>query len=255
MSEKRNIISIASGKTGVGKTWLSINLANALSYLKQKILFFDGDLGFMNIDAQLGVAGDLGIYDVILGDNTLNQIVCSSEKVRFDIVAGKSGLANLESLPIGRLQMLCEDLLLFSDSYDNLIVDLGNGMTKPAAILGGLATRAIVVCTDDPDSIVDGYEFVKNMTMFNPKTEVEIVINQVNSIREGQRHYETLLKACELHLNISPSLLGVVRRDSRVRDAIRNKTTMIQRYPVSEATEDIFHIAKKIVSYGDKYAK
>lgn len=244
------MIVVASGKNGVGKTWLAINLANALSYLKQNILFFDGDLGFVNIDAQLGLGVDLDIYDVILGDKTLNQVVFSSDKVKFDIIAGKSGVANLESLPIGRLHILGEDLLLFSASYDNVVVDLGDGISKPVMILAGVSNQLVVVCSDEPDSLVSGYEFIKNMIMFNPSIKIDVIINQVNSMREGQRHYETLLKACEGNLKISPRLLGVVRRDSRVRDAIRNKTTMIQRYPVSEASEDILVIAKRIIDDG-----
>ena len=85
------------------------------------------------------------------------------------------------------------------------------------------------------------------MTMQYPKSDINVVVYQANSIKEGQRTYETLLKACQNFLKISPPLLGIVRRDTRVRDAIRNQTPIITRYPTSEAAEDVIAIAKRII--------
>ena len=105
-SSHHNMTAIVSGKGGVGKTWFSITLAHALSSLKNKILFFDGDLGLSNIDNQLGLAISHDIGCAVTGAITLNQIITNSEKARFDILAGRSGSAKLASMPIGRLQIL-----------------------------------------------------------------------------------------------------------------------------------------------------
>ena len=104
--KEQNMIAVASGKGGVGKTWFSITLAHALSGFKQKTLLFDGDLGLANIDIQLGlmVQDDLG--SVIAETKTLNQIVTHSDKTHCDIIAGRSGSAGLASMPIGRFQIL-----------------------------------------------------------------------------------------------------------------------------------------------------
>lgn len=244
----RNMIAIASGKGGVGKTWFSITLAHALSGFKQKTLLFDGDLGLANVDIQLGlmVKDDLG--SVITGAKTLNQVVHHCDKAHFDVVAGRSGSAGLASMPVGRLQILGEDLALLASGYHKVILDMGAGVEKPVRILSGMAEKIIVLCTDEPTSLTDAYAFIKIMAMQYPKCNLNVVINQANSIREGQRTYETLLKACQNFLKISPELLGIIRRDTRVRDSIRNQTPLISRYPTSEAAEDVIAIARKLVN-------
>lgn len=246
----RNMIAIASGKGGVGKTWFSITLAHALSILKQKTLLFDGDLGLANIDIQLGLMAKHDLGSVVAGKLTLNQIIHHCDKARFDVIVGRSGSAGLASMPVGRLQILGEDLALLSSAYNKIILDMGAGVEKPVRILSGMAEKIIVVCTDEPTSLTDAYAFIKIMTMQYPKSDLSIVINQANSIREGQRTYDTLLKACVNFLKISPPLLGIVRRDTRVRDSIRNQTPIITRYPTSEAAEDVIAIAKRLINNG-----
>ncbi len=244
----RNMIAVASGKGGVGKTWFSITLAHALSLLREKTLLFDGDLGLANIDIQLGLMVKYDLGSVIAGQHTLNQIVCHCEKGRFDVIAGRSGSAGLASMPVGRLQILGEDLSLLASSYNKIILDMGAGVEKPVRILSGMAEKIIVVCTDEPTSLTDAYAFIKIMTMQYPKCDINVVINQANSVREGRHTYDTLLKACENFLKISPRLLGIIRRDTRVRDAIRNQTPIITRYPTSEAAEDVMAIARRLIA-------
>lgn len=246
----KNMIAVASGKGGVGKTWFSITLAHALSGFKQKTLLFDGDLGLANIDIQLGLMAKYDLGSVISGAMSLNQVIHHYDKGRFDIIAGRSGSAGLASMPIGRLQILGEDLSALSSSYDKVILDMGAGVEKPVRILSGLAEKIIVVCTDEPTSLTDAYAFIKIMTMQYSRCDINIVVNQANSIREGQRTYDTLLKACTNFLKINPPLLGIIRRDARVRDSIRNQTSIINRYPTSEAAEDVVAIAKKLITNG-----
>ncbi len=102
----RNMIAVASGKGGVGKTWFSITLAHALSLLKQRTLLFDGDLGLANIDIQLGLMAKYDLGSVVAGKLALNQVVHHCDKARFDVIAGRSGSAGLASITVGRLQIL-----------------------------------------------------------------------------------------------------------------------------------------------------
>ncbi|MBQ7285176.1 MAG: MinD/ParA family protein [Alphaproteobacteria bacterium] len=246
----RNMIAVASGKGGVGKTWFSITLSHALSLMRQKTILFDGDLGLANIDIQLGlmVKDDLG--SVVSGNKSLNQIIYNYDKGHFDVIAGRSGSAGLASMPIGRLQILGEDLSTVAADYDKIILDMGAGVEKPVRILSGMAEKIIVVCTDEPTSLTDAYAFIKIMTMQYPKSDINIVVNQANSIREGQRTYDILLKACTNFLKITPPLLGIIRKDTRVRDSIRNQSSILTRYPNSEAAEDVVAIAKRLLMNG-----
>ena len=113
-----------------------------------------------------------------------------------------------------------------------------------------MAGKIIVVCTDEPTSLTDAYAFIKIMTMQYPKSDINIVVNQANSLREGERTYDILLKACTNFLKITPPLLGIIRRDTRVRDSIRNQSSIINRYPTSEAAEDVLQIAKRLLANG-----
>ncbi len=246
----KNMLAIASGKGGVGKTWFSITLAHALSALRQKTLLFDGDLGLANIDIQLGLMAKYDLGSVVSGVMSLNQVVHHCDKCRFDVIAGRSGSAGLASMPVGRLQILGEDLNLLASDYDKIILDMGAGVEKPVRILSGMAEKIIVVCTDEPTSLTDAYAFIKIMTMQYPKSNINIVINQANSLREGQRTYDTLLKACNSFLKINPPLLGIIRRDTRVRDSIRNQNSILNRYPTSEAAEDVIAIARRLIANG-----
>lgn len=247
MRKGRNMIAVASGKGGVGKTWFSITLAQALSAFRRKALLFDGDLGLANVDIQLGLMAKYDLGSVISGGLTLNQVITPCEKGRFDVIAGRSGSAGLASMPIGRLQILGEDLSLLAANYDKVILDMGAGVEKPVRILSGMAEKIIVLCTDEPTSLTDAYAFIKIMILQYPECNISIVVNQANSVRDGQRTYDTLLKACRSFLKINPPLLGIVRRDTRVRDAIRNQTPLISRYPTSEAAEDVLAIAGKLI--------
>ncbi len=244
----QNMIAVASGKGGVGKTWFSVTLAHALSAFKQKVLLFDGDLGLANIDIQLGLMAKDDLGSVISESKTLNQVVTHSDKTHCDIIAGRSGSAGLASMPIGRLQILGEDLSLLAHNYNKVILDMGAGLEKSVRILSSLAEKIIVLCTDEPTSLTDAYAFIKIMSMQYPKCNLYIVVNQANSAREGERTYETLLKACRNFLKISPPLLGVIRRDTRVRDSIRSQMPLLSRYPTSEAAEDVVAIARKLIS-------
>ncbi len=245
-AQVRNMIAVASGKGGVGKTWFSITLAHALARSGQKTLLFDGDLGLANIDIQLGLMPNYDLGSVIAGKITLNQAICHYTEGNFDIIAGRSGSGSLTNVPISRLQLINDDLRLLAGGYDRVIVDLGAGVEKPVRLFASNAAALIIVCTDEPTSLTDAYAFIKMVCLEQQKPNISIVVNSANSYREGERTYSTLLKACQGFLHISPVLAGIVRRDTRVRDAIRNQTPILQRHPNTEAAEDVLSIAARL---------
>ncbi len=249
-SKGRNVVAIASGKGGVGKTWLAITLAHSLARAGARTLLFDGDLGLANLDIQLGVMPKRDLGGVLAGNLTLNQAVDSYEDGGFDIIAGRSGSGSLANIPASRLQTLSEDLILLAAAYDRVVVDLGAGLERTVRQMTRSVGAVLVVATDEPTSLTDAYAFIKVILMERPNTEIRIVINMAKTIREGERTYNTLLKACEGFLKVSPPLTGIVRRDDKVRESIRSQSSILTRFPNATAASDVEAIARMLLAEG-----
>ena len=243
-----NIVAVASGKGGVGKTWLSITLAHAFARAGQRALLFDGDLGLANLDIQLGLMPKHDLGAVIAGRTVLSQAVTHYANGGFDVIAGRSGSGNLANLAASRVQMLSDDIAAIAGAYDRIILDLGAGVERTVRQLAHGATTCIVLATDEPTSLTDAYAFIKMTNAERPGRDFRIVINVANSTKEGERTYGTLLKACQGFLKIAPPLLGIVRRDAKVREAIRNQTSLLTRSPNSEAAMDVEAIARRLLA-------
>ncbi len=241
----KNILAVASGKGGVGKTFFSISLTQALAKSGKKVLLFDGDLGLANVDVQLGLMPKRDLNDVIRGRLSLDKVV-QNYNGEFDIIAGRSGQASLSALPSQRLMMLRDQLLDLAEQYDAVVIDLGAGVDRTVRLFSALATRTLLVTTDEPTSLTDAYAFIKLGSAAGLSKNVSIVVNQAQSALEGEKTYKTLLKACENFLRLSPSLAGMVRLDPRVKETIRHQTPLLTRSPNTEAAADIDKIAKAV---------
>lgn len=238
-----NVIAVASGKGGVGKTFFSISLAHAMAKSGKKVLLFDGDLGLANVDVQLGLMPKRDLNDVIRGRLGLDKVVQSYEEGGFDIIAGRSGQASLAALPSQRLTLLRDQLLEVAEDYDVVILDLGAGVDRIVRMLSASAIRTLLVTTDEPTSLTDAYAFIKLGSAAGMSKNVGVIVNQATSRSEGEKTYKTLLKACENFLRLKPPMIGMVRHDPRVKDTIRHQTPILTRSPNSEAAEDIEDIA------------
>lgn len=241
-----NIIAVASGKGGVGKTWFSITLSHALAKMGKKVLLFDGDLGLANVDVQLGLMPRRDLNDVIRGRLGMDKVIQRFDDGGFDIVAGRSGQASLSALPSQRLTLLRDQLLEVADTYDVVVIDLGAGVDRTVRMLSASATRTLLVATDEPTSLTDAYAFIKLGNAAGMSKNVGIVINQAPNVAEGERTYKTLLKACENFLRLSPPMIGMIRHDPRVKDTIRHQTPILTRSPNTEAAEDVEKIARVV---------
>jgi flagellar biosynthesis protein FlhG len=247
VAKGRNMIAVASGKGGVGKTWFAITLAHVLAKAGRRTLLFDGDLGLANVDIQLGLMPTTDLGAVLAGRMTLNQSAIRFPQGGFDIIAGRSGSGQLANVPASRLQLLGDSLAYLSHQYDHVILDLGAGVERTVRQLTRNVGICLVVTTDEPTSLTDAYAFIKVTHMDRPNSDIRIVINMANSVREGERTYNTLHKACEGFLKISPPLFGIIRRDPRVREAIRNQTSIVTRSPNSESVADVEVLAHKLL--------
>lgn len=242
-----SILAIASGKGGVGKTWLAITLAQSFAEAGQRTLLFDGDLGLANVDIQLGLVPprDLGHF---ANGIPLHRLVTKYPAGGFDIVAGRSGSGTLAAMDPAHLGHLIGALAELAADYDRVIVDLGAGVEPPVRALGGLAGTGLVVTTDEPTSLTDAYAFIKLSLPAGRTRDLRIVVNLAANPREGERTYGTISKACREFLKFTPPLAGIVRRDPKVRDAIRAQAPLLTRHPGTEAAADVRALARTLLS-------
>ncbi|MAR55939.1 MAG: cobyrinic acid a,c-diamide synthase [Rickettsiales bacterium] len=246
-AEKANIIAIASGKGGVGKTWFGVTLSHIFARSGRRVLLFDGDIGLANVDVQLGLTPQRDLSGVFAEKYRMVDAVTHYEAGNFDILAGRSGSTSLAAIPPEKLRSVGNQLLEFSSSYDYVLIDLGAGIEQNVQYLSSLAQRAIVVINDEPTSLTDSYAFIKLCVSRANAPQINVVVNNAASQKEGDKTYDALNRACTNFLNVSPQLLGVIRRDNKVRDAIRAQKSIINVAPQTTAASDVATISLKLL--------
>ena len=242
-----NIIAVASGKGGVGKTWFSVTLAHLFARAGRRTLLFDGDIGLANVDVQLGLTPTRDLGSVFAGNATLKEAITPYPEGKFDILAGRSGSTSMATLGLGRRLPVGAQLVELAASYDFVIIDLGAGIEQHVQYMSSLASKVIVVVTDEPTSLTDAYAFIKLCSSRENSPEIHIVINQAQSQKEGEQTYSTINRATTNFLKFSPPLLGIIRKDNKVKDAIRQQSSIIQTAPHTTAATDAATISIKLM--------
>jgi flagellar biosynthesis protein FlhG len=236
-------IAIASGKGGVGKTWLAITLSHALVRMGRRVLLFDADLGLANVDVQLGLVPRTNLSAIISGRTNVAGAITRHPDTGLDVLVGLSGSGPLADLPVASLDLLLTKVRAETTGYDAVLLDLGSGVDKVVRRIAAWADMLLVVATDEPTSLTDAYALVKLQTLDQPDGNVRIVINQAQSPAAGQQTYATLRRACMTFLHREPPLAGVIRLDPKVRDTIRRQTSLLSRHPNCSAAQDVEALA------------
>ncbi len=242
-----NMIAVASGKGGVGKTWFSITLAQAMARQGQRVLLFDGDLGLANVDIQLGLTPGIDLGTVVERGLPLDRGTIAFAAGGFDVIAGRSGSGSLAQLSMAALQRLSVGLARLSPRYDRVVVDLGAGIERTVRGLAQRCRTCLVLTTDEPTAITDAYAFIKLTLAESPAMDMRIVVNMAASTAEGRRTYATLNQACLKFLKSDPPLAGIIHRDHRVKDSIRAQSPIMSRYPDAPAVHDVEELVQRML--------
>ena len=233
------IVAVASGKGGVGKTWFSITLAHALARQGKRVLLFDGDLGLANVDIQLGLLPEQDLGSFIAGRTSFEGAAQLYGEGGFDILVGRSGSGALSALSPPVLERVLQGLRSAGEGRDVILLDLGAGLDRAVRRMASYADTLLVMATGEPTSLTDAYAVLKLHAADRPDGISQVVVNQAATHAEGERTYTTLARACSSFLGRKPPLLGVIRRDERVRDAIRRQTPLLTRHPGCPAAQDV----------------
>ncbi|TCZ63280.1 nucleotide-binding protein [Roseicella aquatilis] len=245
MLRPNRLVAVASGKGGVGKTWLAIGLAQALARQGRRVLLADGDLGLANVDVQLGLDPRHDLADVLAGRMTAAEAAIPHE-AGFAILPGRSGsgaLAGLDAAALARLEVA---LRVATESFDHVLLDLGAGLDLATRRLATAADLLLVVATEEPTSLTDAYAVLKLHRRDRPGARARVVVNQAGDRATGERTWRTLDQACARFLGAGVPLAGIVRRDPKVPEAIRRQVPLLTRHPGCPAAEDIVCLAKTL---------
>lgn len=244
MKKKNKVFAMASGKGGVGKTTLSVNLSIEIAKLGKKVLLIDGDVSLANADIILGIVPKKHIGHYIQGNSSLEEII---EKVDTNLffIPGASGIAKLTNLTEANIKKI-KDITTNFDS-DITLIDLPAGIGKNAISLAIMSNYVIVVVTPDPVSVTDAYSFVKVLAKSGFEGKIFIIVNMVRNPREKEITYSTLQRVSQKYLGISVHFLGAVNYDEAVRDSFFLQKPFIKVFPKAKSSSDTREIARKIL--------
>jgi len=243
-SPTTRIITITSGKGGVGKSNFSLNFALALKELGKKVLLFDADIGMANIDVLMGIAAPYNLYHLLKRQQSIEQIVqLGAGGIHF--IAGGSGFKDLLDLTMEELHYVEEQLGQLHDKYDVILFDTGAGLTKETVRFITAASETFVVTTPEPTAITDAYALIKMVKAMDHEVNFKLIVNRAIDWQEGKATSDKISLVAERFLGTTVPSLGIVRDDSNVIKAVKRQTPFSLAYPETEAASDIRAIARQ----------
>ena len=241
------IISVTSGKGGVGKTNFALNLAIHLSKAGQRVIIVDADFGFANVEVLLGLSPRYSFKEVLSGQvSVADALTKGPAGLRF--ISGGSGLTQMSDVSDGQMGILLSGFQQLAELADILIIDTGAGMSKAVTNFLKSSHEIIVVTTSDPTAIADAYSVMKAIAEGNenPPT-IKIVINRVENFKEGQDVYSRLYRVCTRFLKLKPEHLGSIPYDKFLVRSVKSQEPVAILYPNSESSRCIEAISKRLL--------
>lgn len=243
VDKKPLILAIASGKGGVGKTGLTLNLAILLARSGKKVLVIDGDIGLANADVQLNIHPQYSLADVVSGRVGIKAALTATPQ-KFDLLAGSAGHSGLVQLPLPQLHLFWDALEALAQNYDVTLADMAAGVSPHVLTLCARSTATLLVATPDPSSLTDAYALVKLMWHQQQVNNAQLIVNQA-SVREAAQVHNKIGTAMRAFLHLpEPTLLGNVPVDRVYATAVKNHQLAAQAFPqcaAVEALRDIIH--------------
>ncbi len=243
-------LAIMSGKGGVGKSNLSLNLGYSLAQKNHALLLMDCDLGLANLDVLLGITPEQNLQDVLLsGADVKNAIISlgKNTKEAFDILPAASGVPELTDMNNDMRDLLIKRINPSLRGYDIILMDLGAGIHGTVQSFAAMAAIRIIVLTPEPTALTDAYALIKVLSQDLGVRDFLVVVNDVASRKEEEITFKRLEMACQKFLNINPVLLGGVRHDVKLQESVLRQKPLLELFPESNAAQDIGTLADRIL--------
>ncbi|MCW9048040.1 MAG: MinD/ParA family protein [Gammaproteobacteria bacterium] len=237
------VIAISSGKGGVGKTNVSVNLSLALVTSGQNVLLLDGDLGLANVDLLLGLRAEYNLSHVISGERSLEEVIVRGPE-GLNIIPAASGMQMMSELSPAQHAGLIRSFSDLNMPLDVLIIDTAAGISDGVVSFVKASNEVIVVVCNEPTSLTDAYALIKVMSEDHGVHKFNVLANSVRDPQEGARLFKKLSRVTDYYLDVTLSFMGAVPYDEYLVKAVKKQQAVMQSYPQSPSSTAFRKLAK-----------
>lgn len=244
------VIAITSGKGGVGKTNVSVNLAMAIASTHKSVMLMDADLGLANVDLMLGLKPVYNLSHVMRGERTLEEVIVEGPG-GVKIIPASSGVSLMAGLSAAEHAGVIRAFSEISCDLDVLLVDTAAGISDSVTSFACAAQEVVVVVCDEPASLTDAYALMKVLNLEHGVQRFHILPNMTHSVQEGRELYAKLVKVSERFLNATLSFMGAIPYDDYLRKAVKKQRPVVDAYPRSRSAM----VFKNLAVLADKWPR
>ncbi|MFZ1829839.1 MAG: MinD/ParA family protein [Candidatus Competibacteraceae bacterium] len=240
------VICVTSGKGGVGKTNVTVNLALALSLQNQSVMLLDADLGLANVDVILGLHPLYNLSHVIDQERTLEEIILAGPN-GIRIIPASSGVKRMAELSPEENAGLVSAFSELNDSLDIMLIDSAAGISDSVVTFCRAAHEVVVVVCDEPASITDAYAMIKLLSQDYDVDRFHILANRVTTAQEGRDLFSKLVKVSDRFLDVTLNFFGSIPEDPQLRKAVQAQRAVVEVFPGSRSAEAFHRLAAQVI--------
>jgi len=247
-------IAVTSGKGGVGKSNLAVNLAIAMAARGKRVCLIDADLGLANVDVLCSVTPKFTLDDVVHGRCRLGEALVQAPG-SFQLLPGASGVTRMADLTVERQQELIQRLSILERAVDLIVIDTGAGINRNVLAFAAAAHTVLVTVTPEPTSITDGYGLIKALIRRARDVRIEVVVNMCRSPREAEAVFQRINRVSKAFLNVPLRFGGHVPDDDAVREAVHQRLPFLLLYPKAPASRRVTALGTRLACLYDDPAE
>ncbi|BAS27519.1 MinD/ParA family protein [Limnochorda pilosa] len=245
-SHRGRVLTVTSGKGGVGKSSLAINLALAIQRMGWRVCLFDADLGLANVDVMLGLTPTEDLTEVLRQGFDLQRCLVEGP-LGLQVISGGSGFYELANLSDPQLERLLGQLTRLDDLFDVLVIDTGAGISRTVLSFVLSSLESILVTTPEPTAITDAYGMAKVIFSRRPEGQVRLVVNQARDAAEARAVAERINLVARRFLGREMDLLGYLPFDLQVREAVQAQVPFVLANPHARVSRLVAAMAEQIL--------
>lgn len=238
-------IAVTSGKGGVGKSNLTVNIGLALGQMGKKVLILDADLGMANVDILLGASPQYHLQHVIRGEKSIKDVLITGP-FGINIIPGSNGIVEIANLRAEQQRRFITELMTLKDSVDYILIDTGAGLSKSILSFLMAVDEVIVVMTPEPTSAADAYSMIKVLSGSRIHSDIHLLVNMAASPEEGNRAAQRFMQVVRKYLSIKIDCLGCVPYDRAIAKSVREQKPFLLNYPKSQASVQVRTVTRQL---------